>query len=323
MQSLYKISKWIFAILLPFTISLSSVFAQNDTMYIMKSGVVVDKYSALNQVDSVIYYRPASPSIPFTIETVLIPAGTFTMGSPTTEIDRGSDEIQFSVTLSEFKMSKYEITNTQYAAFLNAKSIGGDGLYAAGAYPTKKLSPTNFSDGLSYSYTALQWEINAGYENHPVKGIKWFEASEFATYVGGILPTEAQWEYACRAGTTTPFNTGDCLSNTQASYYWPLPYNTCTNSVTTSGEIQAVGSYPANAYGLYDMHGNVAEWCSDWYGTYPTSAQSNPTGAPLSTHRVVRGGSYTSSAGGCRSAKRSCKPATDYYEMGFRVVFIL
>ena len=321
MQSLYKISKWVFAILLPFTISLSSVFAQNDTMYIMKSGVVVNKFSAKDQVDSVIYYRPAAPSVPFTIETALIPAGTFLMGSPNTESGRGTDEIQFSVTLNEFKMSKYEITNAQFAAFLNAKNIGSNGINPSGTYPTQVLVRSNLYGGMTY--TGVKWEPVSGYENFPAINVTWYGASEFAAYVGGILPSEAQWEYACRAGTTTPFNTGDCLSNTQACYYWPLPYNTCKNTVTTSGDIQAVGSYPANAYGLYDMHGNVDEWCSDWYGTYPTVAQSNPAGAAMGSHRVVRGGSSTSSAQDCRSANRSYMQAINYYNLGFRVVFIL
>jgi formylglycine-generating enzyme required for sulfatase activity len=125
-------------------------------------------------------------------------------------------------------------------------------------------------------YSENRWIPTTGYENHPVVNVTWFGAREFASYIGGFLPTEAQWEYACRAGTTTPFNTGSCLTNLQANYNWSYTYNVCSNTNTTSlRETQAVGKYPANAYGLHDMHGNVFEFCSDLYGAYPTTSQTN------------------------------------------------
>ena len=102
--------------------------------------------------------------------------------------------------------------------------------------------------------------------------------------MGGHLPTEAQWEYACRAGTTTTFNTGICLNNLQANYNWAYPYNTCTNTnMTYPGKTQSVGSYSPNAFGLHDMHGNVWEWCNDWYGTYYIGPQTDPTGSATGT----------------------------------------
>lgn len=259
------------------------------------------------------------------LPTSAIPAGTFTMGSPLTEVDRNSDETQYQVTLSAFRMSKYEITNTQYAAFLNAKSIGSNGLYAAGAYPTQTLiyaSSGSYDFGLHYS--GSQWIPVAGYENAPVINVTWYGATEYATYIGGTLPTEAQWEYACRAGTATPFNTGDFLTNLQANYNWAYPYNSGTNTVTTyPGKTQTVGTYAANTYGLSDMHGNVWEWCSDWYYTYPTTAQTNPTGATTGSYRVVRGGGWYGSAQGCRSAYRgSFYPGDTDSSVGFRVVLV-
>ena len=105
-------------------------------------------------------------------------------------------------------------------------------------------------------------------------GLTWYGASEFAAYVGGRLPTEAEWKYACRGGTSTPFHTGTCLDNTQANYRWDLPYDGCTNDNTNyPGESIAVYSYSSNFYGLFNMHGNALEWCSDWYGPYSTTTQ--------------------------------------------------
>lgn len=327
MNTIITLKKVALATLLTFVLSFSSVFAQTDTMYIMKSGAVVGKYNVNTQVDSVIFYKPTSkPVAPIAIQMVSIPAGTFTMGSPSTEVSRSSNETQYSVTLSAFKMSKYEITNAQYAAFLNAKGIGSDGLYAAGAYPTRALiyaSSGSYDWGLHY--TGSQWVPVAGYENHPVINVTWYGATEFATYAGGTLPTEAQWEYACRAGTSTPFNTGNFLTNLQANYNWAYPYNGGTNTVTTRPDkTQAVGKYTANAWGLHDMHGNVWEWCSDWYGTYPTTAQTNPTGAASGSIRVYRGGSWISSAQYCRSAIRNYYnyPSFYYNSLGFRVVLV-
>lgn len=256
------------------------------------------------------------------IQMVNIPYGTFTMGSPPSEVNRRSDETQYLVTLSAFCMSKYEITNAQYAAFLNAKSIGSNGKYAVGAYPTQALIYTNRSWGLKY--TSSQWVAVEGYENHPVINVTWYGATEFATYVGGTLPTEAQWEYAARAGTATPFNTGDFLTNLQANYDWAFPYNGGTNTVTTRPDkTQAVGTYPANAWGLYDMHGNVGEWCNDWYGPYPTTDQTNPAGAASGLFRMIRGGSWLMRAQFCRSADRYYTDPRDYLNtIGFRVVVV-
>ena len=327
-----SINKIVLALLFTFTFSLFTVAAQNDTMYIMKAGAVVGKYNVNTQVDSIIFYKPTStPVNPVSLQMVNIPGGTFTMGSPTNEPGRVSRETQFQVTLSAFRMSKYEITNAQYAAFLNAKSIGSDGKYAAGAYPTERLIyASSGSRNWGLNYTGGKWVPVSGYENHPVIDVTWYGATEFATYAGGTLPTEAQWEYACRAGTSTPFNTGNFLTNLQANYNWAYPYNGGANTVTTyPGKTQAVGSYPANAWGLHDMHGNVWEWCSDWYDAYPTTAQTNPTGAATGSYRVIRGGSWYFFAPGCRSAYRDrTYPDTGNPDtgstglMGFRVVLV-
>ena len=263
---------------------------------------------------------------PLNITTALIPAGTFTMGSPTTEVSRGADEVQHQVTLSAFRMSTYEITNAQYATFLNANAIGANGLYAAGAYPTQPLIYSSSSWGLIW--TGTQWQPIAGKENFPVVNVTWYGATQFASYAGGRLPTEAEWEYACRAGTTTPFNTGNCLDYTQANYYWAAPYPGCSGSPTNyPNQTQTVDSYAPNAYGLYNMHGNVQEWCSDWYDGYATGAQTNPTGPSTGPGRVFRGGHAGMFARGCRSAERNYDdPGTNTTNnnsaFGFRLAFL-
>jgi formylglycine-generating enzyme required for sulfatase activity len=255
------------------------------------------------------------------IETVLIPAGTFIMGSPTTEPERYDDEVQHQVTLSAFRLSTYLITNAQYAGFLNEKGIGADGLYASGAYPTERLIYENDDKGLIWNGT--QWQPVSGKDKHPVVYVTWYGAAEFADYVGGRLPTEAEWEYACRAGSITPFNTGRCLSSSEANYNGNYPYAGCSEGAyvrTTT----PVGSYKPNAWGLYDMHGNVWEWCADWYGAYATNPQTNPTGPATGARRVFRGGCCYNGARICRSAFRNnYYPHNFYFSYGFRVAFVL
>ncbi len=257
------------------------------------------------------------------IQTVQIPAGKFIMGSPDAEVNHNKNEGQYTVALSVYKMSKYEITNAQYANFLNEWKIGADGIFEAGNYPNQILifpSTGDFDWGLHYA--KRQWVPVAGYENHPVINVTWYGAMEFATYAGGRLPTGAEWENACRAYTATPFNTGECLSNEQANYDWSNPYNTCINNKTYyPGKTQPVGSYLPNAFGLFDMHGNVWEWCSDWYGLYPTEEQTNPRGPSEGLGREIRGGSWANRAQYCRSAIRYRSfPDDGNYFLGFRIV---
>ncbi len=309
--------------------------AQTDTMYVMKAGVVINKQSIkLADVDSIIFYKPANGTVPKSgvvvtpignIEVANIPAGTFMMGSPENEVGRNVDEAQYQVTLSSFRMSKYEITNAQFAAFLNAKGVGSDGVWStAPVYKTQKLISQSWSGydwGLHYGG---RWTPVAGCENSPVINVTWFGAMEFASYIGGKLPTEAQWEYACRAGSTTPFNNGVFLTNMQANYNWSVPYNGGVNTITTyPGKPHAVGVYAPNAWGLYDMHGNVYELCYDWYRIYPTVNQNNPIGSAIGLGPICRGGSWLSQAQDCRSAHRIYINQNDgSLTIGFRVVFV-
>jgi len=224
------------------------------------------------------------------IEWIEIPAGSFFMGSPPDELNRRSNETQHKVTLSAFKMSKYEITFSQYDLFCEATGM-------------KKP----YDEG---------W----GQNNRPVINVSWHDAKAFADWMGCRLPTEAEWEYACRAGTTTPFNTGENITDLQANYNGNYPYN---NNV--KGEFIAktlpVGSFAPNGWGLFDMHGNIWEWCSDWYDDYPPTEQTNPEGPPSGTFRVFRGGGWRNFAQLCRSAFRyNYFPDHRHFNIGFRLV---
>jgi formylglycine-generating enzyme required for sulfatase activity len=226
------------------------------------------------------------------IEWVDIPAGTFMMGSPENEVERYDDEgPQHQVFLSGFKMSKVAVTFAQYDAFCQA---------------TGRSKPSDYG-----------W----GRGKRPVIDVDWNDATAFAQWMGCRLPTEAEWEYACRAGTSTPFNTGDCLSTAQANYDGNYPYSNCIKGAYLE-RTQPVGSYAPNAWGLYDMHGNVWEWCSDWYGSYSSFPQTNPTGPASGSYRVLRGGSWIYSGRYCRSANRNyfLAPSNRHFNSGFRLV---
>jgi len=160
----------------------------------------------------------------------------------------------------------------------------------------------------------------------PVENVSWEDAVEFCRKLSSLpaertagrvyrLPTEAEWEYACRAVSKTKWSFGDSESSL-GDYAW---YDGNSGSKT-----QPVGQKKPNTWGLYDMHGNVREWCSDWFGDYPTATVSDPTGAPAGSDRVLRGGSWRSGAGNCRSAGRSRgAPVNRYYFLGFRLAFSL
>ncbi len=295
--------------------------AQNDTIYFMKSGTVFAKYN-ITDIDSIVFCKPVYN--PLSLELASIPEGSFMMGTPIDNQYYSSYEHPFQVTLSSFMMTKYEITNQQFAEFLNVKDIPANGIYSGGAYPTFPLIFFNYTnEDWSLIYANGQWQSPTGYENYPITSISWYGAVEFCTYAGGRLPTEAEWEYACRAGTTTMFNTGDCLDYTKANYNWVIPFTNCINTnpnYPTSP--QQVGSYPPNGYGLYDMHGNVWELCNDWFDYYPTSPQNNPSGALTGQYKTERGGSWTYGASSCRSSKRfAISPGQGSTHTGFRVVF--
>jgi formylglycine-generating enzyme len=214
------------------------------------------------------------------LEMVLIPAGTFMMGSPESEADRSDDETQHKVTLTKtFYISKFAVTQDQWLAVM-------------GNNPSDTLGP-----------------------NFPVTGVSWEDCQEFikklnAKMDGGYrLPTEAEWEYACKAGTTTAYSFGNKITPKDANYY-----------DSKIDKPVAVGSYKPNLFGLYDMHGNVREWCEDWFGDYPTGAVTDPQGPPIGESRILRGGSFDPNECNARSSTRTyCVPSYPFDFFGFRL----
>lgn len=276
------------------------------------------------------------------ISKVRIPAGTFLMGSSdgsnigdkdktglnTTpvpgNISRLDDETQHWVTIShDFHMSQFEITNSQFAQFLNAIKVGSDGKfsrddYPDGLYPNETLiqdsdvKPQPYAWGVTWNGTI--WKPCWGYDNFPVIYVSWYGAMEFAHWIGGSLPTEAQWEYACRAGTTTPFYFGSDIAEL-SNHAW---FN------GSDKKTRPVGQKLPNPYGLYDMYGNVWEWCLDWYGNYGSEHAIDPVGPASGSYRVRRGCGWLNVAYYIHSAHRSTDqsiPSRTNFNIGFRVVF--
>ena len=214
------------------------------------------------------------------LKMVLIPAGKFKMGSPESEKARRNDEKQYEVTLTKpFYMGKYEVTQEQWFEIMGENPSREKG---------RKL---------------------------PVTNVSWEDCQEFikklnAKTDGGYrLPTESEWEYACRAGTTTAYSFGDKITPKDANYIG-----------SEIGKPVAVGSYKPNAFGLYDMHGNVWECSEDWYGNYPAGAVIDPKGPATGKYRVLRGGSFNYYVSYARS---SClflnTPTFRYNYVGFRL----
>ncbi len=227
---------------------------------------------------------------------VLLPPGKFRMGSPESEADREKDETLHAVTLTEpFYLSKYPVTQEQYEALIGK-------------------NPSHFK-GATFPVEQMTWEEARDYADKLTKKL-----DDKQVY---RLPTEAEWEYACRGGrpSSKPFGIGDgrTLSSREANFDGNFPYGGAEKGPFLKSTCR-VGSYSANALGLFDMHGNVWQWCADWYGPYPAREVTNPSGPPEGSDRVIRGGSWFYGAGGCRAACRIRRaPSSRYYDLGFRL----
>jgi formylglycine-generating enzyme required for sulfatase activity len=224
------------------------------------------------------------------------PAGSFRMGSPAGEADRSENENQEQVKISEgFWLGQHEVTQGQWEAVMGS-------------------NPSNFKG-----------------DDLPVETVSWEEAQVFITKLNQsvalpagwkyALPSEAQWEYACRAGTETPFHFGSVLNGREANCDGNFPYGTTTKGPFLE-KTAFVGSYQPNKWGLYDMHGNVWEWCADWYGEKLVGG-TDPVGASTGSIRVLRGGSWIGHAQICRAALRSgVTPGYRGNGLGFRVAAV-
>ena len=271
-----------------------------------------------------------------TMKLVQIPAGKFMMGSPETEKDRDKDEVQHEVTISKpFYMGVTHVTVDQFAAFVT------DSGYKTDAEKDGWSVGFEVKDGkiIVEKMNGCSWR-NPSFDqkgDHPVVQVSWNDAKAFCDWLSKksgktvVLPTEAQWEYACRAGTRTAYPWGDDPDDgrgwancTDQSLKKKLPnepdkvkfFSWDDGFVFTS----PVGSFKANAFGLYDMNGNTIQWCQDLYGDYEKGAATDPTGADTGPHRVLRGGGWFYDPYYCRSAYRNwVAPVSRASINGFRV----
>ena len=237
------------------------------------------------------------------LQLVVIPGGTFRMGSPTGEKDRDSDEgPQHNVTIQPFLMGRYAVTQAQWEQVSALTKVKID----------LEADPARFKGA-----------------NRPVERVSWYEAIEFCARLSKAtgkeyrLPSEAEWEYACRAGTTTPFYFGETIATNLANYDGNYTYGQGTKGEYRQ-QTTEVGQFPPNAYGLYDMHGNVYEWCADhWHASYEGAPTDGTTwlSSDEGAYRLLRGGSWHDLPWYCRSAfRRRHLPDGRYYHLGFRVV---
>ncbi|OGS36433.1 MAG: hypothetical protein A2293_06550 [Elusimicrobia bacterium RIFOXYB2_FULL_49_7] len=226
------------------------------------------------------------------LEMVRVPAGTFCMGSPVTEEGHNDDEVEHTVCITRpFYLARYPVSQAQYEAIVGA-------------------NPSYFRG-----------------EELPVEMVSWFDAISFCELLTERfgkrfrLPTEAEWEYACRAGTTTPYFTGNTLSTEQANYDGKLGLDN-THEGQSRRMTTPVSAFAPNPWGLYDMPGNMWEWCADWYGPYvsPVDKVIDPRGPASGDIRILRGGSWFHSVIDARSAQRDAlDPGRRHSIYGFRV----
>ena len=252
----------------------------------------------------VTYSHSAEPPFGF----VLVNGGSFMIGSPANEIGRSSNEMQRQITLNSFYMGKNEVTQAEYQELtgVNPSFFKGENLpveqvtwFEAVIYCNLRSEKEGLETVYIINGNNVTWNKNA-------KGYR--------------LPTEAEWEYACRAGTTTPFSTGINITSDQANYNGNQPYGNNTRGINRATPIP-VGSFEPNIFGLYDMHGNVGEWCWDWLAEYAKGPQSDPSNEKPSGYRIFRGGGWNHSGVFIRSAKRGALPPSNKgYYLGFRLV---
>lgn len=303
-----------------------------------------------SQADQTTHLELVGPGDGVKMEFVLIPAGKFTMGSPKREPEREDDEEQHDVEITRpFYLGKYEVTRGQFRQFVEdthfkteaeSDGLGGWGFdFEAGECNGPKYHREKKAlIGLGTNYS---WR-NAGFlqtDNHPVMNVSWNDATAFGRWLGQKtgkairMPTEAEWEYACRAGTSTRYNYGDdpeILVNFGNTFDGTAMHRSMQGRTIRAEDgyvfTAPVGRFKPNGFGLYDMHGNVWEWCQDWFckDYSRTSLGKDPAGPMSGDSRVRRGGAWSHHPGYARSARRDAlPPMVRSCFTGFRVAFCL
>ena len=250
---------------------------------------------------------------------VLIEGGSFQMGSPEDEAWRSEDEAQHTVTVSDFYISQYELTQSEYQAVMNENPSNFQG-------DTLPVESVSWLDAIAYCNARSEQESLTPAYTVDGQSVSWDRSAN-----GYRLPTEAEWEYACRAGTTTPFYIENSPSAENTNFYGHYPYMIEDNYFSQGNlEVQpgeyrqttvAVGSFDPSPNGLYDMYGNVAEWVWDYYGAYPAEEQTDPTGPESGALRVYRGGGWNDFAKNLRSAYRATmEQEKGSFNLGIRLV---
>jgi len=309
-------------------VSTNVVFAVTYKEQVKPGGLycVIDLSGGTSASSYFVTYRDAVPSGGWsdeykTTKLVLrkISAGTFTMGSPTGEVGRYDSETQHQVTLTkDYYVGVFPVTQRQWELVKGSRPsyFKNDAYYAP--RPVERIS----YDMIRGSSAGAGWPNSSAVDPTSFLGILQAKSGLVLD-----LPTEAQWEYACRAGTTTALNSGKNLTSTgqdsemdKVGRYWCNGGSSYSQRCDWSAGTAKVGSYAPNAWGLYDMHGNVCEWCLDWYGSYSGDV-TDPKGSSSGSRRVLRGGGWLSNANICRSAYRGDGgPSFGGDRYGFRLV---
>ena len=301
-----------FLLLVLMVVSLSAC-GQNNTETTENSGsetnMEISSYETNSERDT---SETAERTVPN--EFVLVKGSAFQMGSPDDEAWRSEDETQHTVTVSDFYMSRYELTQAEYESVTGTSPSN----FSGEALPVENVS---WLDAILYCNARSEQEGLTPVYTVDGQNVTWDRSAN-----GYRLPTEAEWEYACRAGTATPFCMEISPSAQEANYYGHYPYQIEENYFSQEnlevkpGEYRQttveVGSFSENPFGLYDMHGNVAEWTWDVYGEYPSEPQTDPTGAENGTRRVYRGGGWNDFAKNMRCAYRA---TMDQYKASFNI----
>ena len=267
-------------------------------------------YGLLLALSSVAWAQTQSQSP--AVDMVKIQGGEFLMGSPAGEFERQKDELQHKVQVNDFLMSRYEVSQSDFEAVMSFNPSSHKG-------PDLPVENVSWFDAVRFcNELSLRSGLTPVYDIKENQGTLTVSFNQKAN--GYRLPTEAEWEYAARSGTQTPFNTGENINSDQTNYYGTYPYRDRPSQLYR-GETVRVGSFKPNAWGLYDMHGNVWEWCWDRYGAYNANAADNPTGAESGRYRVNRGGGFNDFGKHLRSAYRAAhNPENKTFNIGIRLV---